>query len=151
MNKYIKFFLLFFTVIIFSFFVSFLFKGNIYAGTCSSLGGSGGGGSICSFSVPVASANCNFGGIVSTIISVLFAIAGLLFFVMIIISGIKMITAGADKEKFNSAKSTLTHAVIGIVIVIASYLILEIILGLLGINISVFHTSGVSIGSSCSI
>jgi hypothetical protein len=146
MKKSIKYFSIFISIFVFIVLLSFIFKSNTFANTCSSLGGSGGSGSICNFSPPIVSASCHFSGIASTVVNVLFTVAGLLFFVMIVISGIKMITAGDDKEKFSSAKATLTHAVLGIVIVIASYLILSIILGILGVNISIFSTS-VSIGS----
>ena len=145
MKKSVKYFSIFISIFVFIVLLSFIFKSNTFANTCSSLGGSGGSGTICSFSVPVATASCNFSGIASTVVNVLFTIAGLLFFVMIVISGIKMITAGDDKEKFSAAKATLTHAVLGIVIVIASYLILSVILGILGVNIGIFKTS-VSIG-----
>ncbi|MCL4392752.1 hypothetical protein M1145_01250 [Patescibacteria group bacterium] len=150
MNIYIKSSILLLVFSVISLLFIFSFKMNVYANTCSVLGGSGGSGSVCNFSPPVATTNCNLGSIPTIIVDVLFTIAGLLFFVMIVISGIKMITAGDDKEKYSAAKTTLTHAVIGIAIVAGSYLVLEIILSILGINIGIFNVSGYSIGA-CSI
>ena len=79
----------------------------------------------------------------------LFSVAGLAFFVMLIVAGIKITTAGGDKDKISSAQTAIVHAVLGIVIVAGSFLIVELISGLLGVGGSIFSTNPIS--SNCSI
>ncbi|MEK7605008.1 MAG: hypothetical protein AAB478_00595 [Patescibacteria group bacterium] len=44
--------------------------------------------------------------------------------IFIIISGIKWITAGGDKTKVQSARGTLTYAIVGLVLALLSFLII---------------------------
>lgn len=68
-------------------------------------------------------------GLVSGLIPSIMLIAGIIFFIMIVIAGFGMI-AGAgsgDAHASEKAKNFLTFAVIGIIIIFASYWVLEII------------------------
>ena len=68
---------------------------------------------------------------------------------MLILSGIKIITAGGDKEKIASAQTAIIHAILGIVIVAGSFLIVEIVTSVLGVGGSLFTSNPIS--SNCSI
>ncbi|MHB8362782.1 MAG: pilin [Patescibacteria group bacterium] len=143
-------------VFLFSFILlgTFVFTSNVSAATspCGVLGGSGGtGGSPCTFTLHgVPSANCStLNSTIGEVVTLLFFIAGLVFFVMIVISGLKMMTSGGDREKFAGARSSLVYAIIGIVIVAGSFLIVEVVFGLLHVNGSIFTSS--PINSNCSI
>ena len=72
------------------------------------------------------------------ILQVIIGFAGLVFFAMLIVGGFKFLTAGGDPKKTSSASSTLTVAVIGIIGVIASWLILLFIKNFTGINVTEF-------------
>lgn len=63
------------------------------------------------------------------IIEVLLFIAGVLAVIIIVVSGIKYMTANGNKSTIESAKSTLIYAVVGLIVVIAAYAIVEFILG----------------------
>ncbi len=117
---------------------------------CSILGGTS-NGSVCNFgSSTIPAANCSsLNSTIGEIVTLLFFIAGLVFFVMIIISGLKIMTSGGDREKFAGARSSLVYAIIGIVIVAGSFLIVEVVFGLLHVNGSIFTSSPIS--SNCSI
>lgn len=66
-------------------------------------------------------------GIFQNIISSLLFVAGIALFLMLLSGGIKFITSGGDPKKLESARSTLTFAIIGIILVAASYLVLVLI------------------------
>jgi len=53
----------------------------------------------------------------------------------LIIGGIKWVTSGGDKEKTAGAQQTLTAALVGLVIVFASWAIIKLIETFFGIEI----------------
>jgi hypothetical protein len=75
-------------------------------------------------------------GVVSLFLNIAFVLAGLILLFFFILGGIGMIgSAGQnDPQKAEQSKKTLTSAVIGFVIVFASYWIVKLILQLLNIN-----------------
>lgn len=76
------------------------------------------------------------GSLVSVFLNIAFVLAGLILLFFFILGGIGMIgSAGQnDPQKAEQAKKTLTSAVIGFVIVFASYWIVKLILQLLGMQ-----------------
>lgn len=62
--------------------------------------------------------------VVSTILALLFLIYG----------GIKWITSGGDKAGVETARKTITYAIIGLVIILASFLILNFISNVFGVK-----------------
>ena len=86
----------------------------------------------------------NISTLFSSVLNVVMLIAALLVFGFLIMGGIEWITSGGDKGKAEGARNKLTAAVIGLVIVAASYAVLTLILNFLGfgdIN-SVFENVG---------
>jgi hypothetical protein len=67
----------------------------------------------------------NTGGIVGTIVQVLLLIAVIASLFFLILGGIRWITSGGDKSKIASARSTLIAAVVGLVISLAAFFILD--------------------------
>ena len=61
----------------------------------------------------------------ANVLQIITVVAGLVFFGMFIVGGFKYLTSGNDPKKTASASSTLTLAIIGVVGVIASWLILS--------------------------
>lgn len=87
--------------------------------------------------------------LLKAIIAAAMVLAGVVFIFMIIINGIKYISAGGDKGKIESAQKGLTNAVIGLIIVFALYAIVSTISCFFGLNffafeIGLFHASFVS-------
>jgi hypothetical protein len=120
------------------------------ASSCTTFGGIPKNG-VCSFtpSTNIPTTCSTIASSIGNIIVLLFSVAGLAFFVMLIIAGIKMTTAGGDKEKIASAQTAIIHAILGIVIVAASFLIVELISGLLGVGGALFTAN--PINSNCTI
>jgi len=73
--------------------------------------------------------------IVSGAIRLILVVAALTAFVFLIIGGIKWVTSGGDKEKTAGAQQTLTAALVGLVIVFASWAIIRLIETFFGIQI----------------
>lgn len=75
-----------------------------------------------------------FGSLASTLISFMLVIGGILLLIMILKGGIEWMTAGGDKVKAESARKTLSNAVIGIVILFSFFAIVNLIGYIFGIN-----------------
>lgn len=65
--------------------------------------------------------------IVATIISVFLGILGIIFIVLIIYSGFNWMTASGDEGKIETAKKTLSRAIIGLIIIVAAYAITKFV------------------------
>lgn len=76
----------------------------------------------------------SFGGLMNGIISFVMVIAAVLVFVYLIWGGIEWITSGGDKGKTESARNKITSAVIGLIVIAASYAILTLALNFLGFS-----------------
>lgn len=77
---------------------------------------------------------CLFGNVLQVIVG----IAGIVFFVMFISGGFQYLFSSGDQKKVATASSTLTMAIMGLVGVVASYLILKLIQTITGANITNF-------------
>jgi hypothetical protein len=76
----------------------------------------------------------DFGALVNGVLSFVMVIAALLVFMYLIWGGIEWITSGGDKGKTESARNKITSAVIGLIVVAASYAILTLALNFLGFS-----------------
>lgn len=76
----------------------------------------------------------DFGNVISTILTIVMAIAALIVFFFLIMGGIEWITSGGDKSKTENARNKITAAVIGLIILAASYAVLTIVLKVLGLT-----------------
>lgn len=65
---------------------------------------------------------------VTIVINTMLYIVGILAVAMIVFSGIRYITAHGDKQQVDSAKNTLIYSVVGLVISIVAYSIVNFVL-----------------------
>lgn len=77
----------------------------------------------------------NLGDVVSKIVPAAITLAGLLTFLYLILGGFKYMTAGGDEKAVTAAKTMITNAVIGLIIVFAAYWIMWILETVLGLDI----------------
>ncbi|OGD94878.1 hypothetical protein A3F02_03605 [Candidatus Curtissbacteria bacterium RIFCSPHIGHO2_12_FULL_38_9b] len=70
--------------------------------------------------------------ILENIIGLLAPAAGIAFLIMLIIGGWQFMSSGGDPKAVGGAKNTLTFAIIGIILVIASWLILQLVAEITG-------------------
>ncbi len=61
------------------------------------------------------------------IIGIVLSFVGVLFFILIIVGGIQWMTAGGSEEKVKKAKTLITNAAIGLIIVLSAYAITNFI------------------------
>ncbi|MBA4386265.1 MAG: hypothetical protein C0410_16145, partial [Anaerolinea sp.] len=74
----------------------------------------------------VATLQC-FECIVQNILNIAVRLAGIAVFIFIIIGGFQYLTAGGDPKKAESAKNTLTYAILGLALLILAWFILKFI------------------------
>ncbi len=68
------------------------------------------------------------------------AFAGVVLFVMLVIGGFTFLFSGGDQKKLEKAKGTISNAIIGLALLVGSYLILLIIQKVTGIqNLTIFQ------------
>ena len=70
--------------------------------------------------------------VIGNLIAATLFFAGIAAVVIIIMAGYKFITSGGDVKKVSSAKATLAFAIIGLIIIIFSFLIINLIAYLSG-------------------
>lgn len=72
---------------------------------------------------------------------ILFAtsLAGLALFAMLIAGGFKYMTAGGDPKATAQARQTITYALLGMTLIVASFLILRFVSEFTGVDVTVFR------------
>ncbi len=65
--------------------------------------------------------------IIASLTLLLIGVSGLLFFFMLIVGGFKYLSAGCDEKAAASARATLTQAFIGLIIVVAAFVITQLL------------------------
>jgi hypothetical protein len=81
---------------------------------------------------PAAAAQGTLGQLITTIIDYFLGILGLIAVCFLIYAGVLMVTAGGNDQEITKAKKIITYAVIGIVIVLLSYTIVQFVTSALG-------------------
>ncbi len=76
----------------------------------------------------------DIGSIVSSLLNYLFPIAGILLLLYLIFGGFSLMTSGGDPKAVQGAKSKITNALVGFLIVFAAYWIVQIIASVLGLG-----------------
>jgi len=74
--------------------------------------------------------------IIQGIISLLAPAAGIAFFIMLLVGGFQFVTSGGDPKAAGQARSTITYAIIGIILVVVSWLLLVLIKQLTGVDVT---------------
>jgi hypothetical protein len=87
------------------------------------------------FTIPNFSGFTNLGQILQNLLSLAFFVAGVALFFNILIGGIQWINAGGDPKAMTSARTRITNAIIGLIIVAAAYAIAAIVGQVFGISI----------------
>ncbi len=72
------------------------------------------------------------------IITIITALAGILFFIMLIVGGIKYLFSGGNPKTLESARGTLTAAILGLILIIGAYLILLLLSNFTGLDLTIF-------------
>ena len=90
----------------------------------------------CGINAAAGTAGCNpdpnatksVNSTIENVINILSVIVGIIAVIMIIIAGFRYITSGGDRSRVASAKTTLTYAIVGLVIVALAQVIVKFVL-----------------------
>lgn len=77
--------------------------------------------------------------VIQKLIGFLAPAAAIAFLVMMLFGGYKFLTSGGDQKQVSSARSTMTYAILGIILVVVSWLILLLVGNLTGIDLTQVH------------
>lgn len=69
------------------------------------------------------------------------ALASVVLFAMLLIAGFNFLFSGGDQKKLEKAKGTISAAVVGLVVIVAAYLILRTIGAFTGLDLTIFRIS----------
>ena len=69
------------------------------------------------------------GGVFNQITSFLLFIIGILSVVMIVIGGLKYVISGGNKDAVTSAKNTILYAIVGLIVALLAYSIINFVVG----------------------
>lgn len=72
---------------------------------------------------------------ISVILGFLTTIGSIMFLIYVVLGALNWITSGGDKGKVEAARSQITSAIVGLIIVVVSQTIVAIAGGVLGLNI----------------
>ncbi len=75
------------------------------------------------------------GNVISAVVGLLLLVAAILSFLYLILGGIQWITSGGDKSAMETARNRITAAIVGLIIVAASWAIMAIIGKFIGVDI----------------
>ncbi len=76
----------------------------------------------------------DLGTMITSVLTIVMAIAALAVFMYLIYGGIQWITSGGDKGKTEEARNKITAAVIGLIVLAAAYALLLLLLRILGFS-----------------
>ncbi len=77
---------------------------------------------------PPAAFASDIGALFNSILTFVFVIAALLVFFYLIWGGIDWITSGGDKGQTEKARNKITAAIVGLIVLLASFAILQLVL-----------------------
>lgn len=71
-----------------------------------------------------------FGNVLEAVVT----LAGIALFIMLVVGSFRFLTSGGDPKRTETAQKTITSAILGLVLIIGSYLILRLIASFTGID-----------------
>jgi len=88
------------------------------------------GGANCAKGDSTPSSIFGTGGIFTVIVNILLFVIGAIAVIMLIVGGIRYVVSGGDQAQVTAAKNTIMYAVVGIIIAILAYAIINFVLGI---------------------
>jgi hypothetical protein len=85
--------------------------------------------------IDLSNPNLTLGEIISALLTYIFAIAGIILFVFLIMGGFELLTSGGNPESAKKAQGRITSALIGFLIIFLAYWITQILEVIFGIKI----------------
>ena len=95
---------------------------------CNPATGGASGGADCAQGTGTPNSLFASGGIFQTIVNVLLFLVGAIAVIMLIFGGIRYVTSGGDQNSVTAAKNTIMYAIIGIIVAILAYAVVNFVL-----------------------
>lgn len=86
--------------------------------------------------------------ILAALINFIFIAAAVVFFVMLVVGGVRWIASGGDKGQTEAARGQITAALVGLVIIFAAYAIAKLVGNFFGFDIFNLTLPGVQQGAT---
>lgn len=67
------------------------------------------------------------GAVGTVVLGIIFTLGAVFTLIFVVMGGIKFITSGGEKEKIDKAKASITYAVVGMTLLILSFVIMYLI------------------------
>lgn len=74
------------------------------------------------------------GGVISKLLPYIFSLAGILLLVYLILGGLQLMTSRGDPKAIEAAQAKITNALIGFVIIIIAFFVVQLLGQLLGLQ-----------------
>lgn len=84
--------------------------------------------------------------VLKNVISSIVGLGIIAMFVMIVMAGYKFLRSGGDPKSIESAKQTITWAILGMTFMAVAWLLMRLIFEVTGVNVTIFD-----IGSLCKV
>lgn len=91
--------------------------------------------------VDVATLQC-FEPLFRNIVVSILTLSGVALFIMLVVGGFTFLLSSGDPKKLESAKHTIQYAILGMILIVASYLILRLIEVFTGVTVTNFVVPG---------
>ena len=78
--------------------------------------------------------NIQLGDVISAVVGILLLVSAIAAFLYLILGGLQWITSGGDKSGMEAARNKITAAIVGLIIVAASWAIMMLIGQFVGVN-----------------
>ena len=84
---------------------------------------------------PTGAIDASLQNVINNALKIVFAVAGFLVLVFLIMGAFQWMMSGGEKEAVGRARSRITHALIGLAILVLAFVIASVIQSLVGIDI----------------
>ena len=99
----------------------------VYAADCDASDLSVSSGANCAQGDNTPTDLVGTGGIFTTIVNIMLFVVGAVAVIMLIIGGIRYVTSGGSQENVTAAKNTILYAIIGIVVALLAYAVVNFV------------------------
>jgi len=72
------------------------------------------------------------------LVSAILGFAGITLFILLLVGGFKFITSGGDPKAVEGARKTISYAIMGLVVLLLSFLVLVLIKAITGVDVTQF-------------
>jgi|SRR3989344_2466836 len=79
-----------------------------------------------------------FEAVFKNLVLVAASLAGIVFFIMLLVGGFRYLTSSGDAKKVEQAKGTITAGFLGIILIVAAYIVLVLIKKFTGVDVTNF-------------